>query len=285
MTVPQRIQIYRAAGWRMPPNTVRVDRATKWGNPYRADRPMPENVRMSGAKSAAQAFRFWLTGHAALMHDFPERRAAILASIGELAGKDLACWCAPRDECHADVLLEMAAAVAHPLVAVPPQTGDLPTLALSVRQPWAWAIFHGKDIENRDWRKPNPGLAFRGRVAIHASTGMTQLEYENAADFMLHTCGVTAPPPHQLVRGAIIGSVDVADVMRRPSNPCIATSPWFVGPVGLVLRDPRSCQPIAAKGALGFFAWQPGGEFAHPARWMLPRPAPTAITNPQGELL
>ena len=25
--------------------------------------------------------------------------------------------------------------------------------ALSIRQPWAWAILHaGKDIENRDWR-------------------------------------------------------------------------------------------------------------------------------------
>ena len=23
--------------------------------------------------------------------------------------------------------------------------------ALSVKQPWAWAIFHGKDVENRDW--------------------------------------------------------------------------------------------------------------------------------------
>lgn len=30
---------------------------------------------------------------------------------------------------------------------------DLPELALSVRQPWAWAIIHaGKDIENRSWQ-------------------------------------------------------------------------------------------------------------------------------------
>lgn len=26
----------------------------------------------------------------------------------ELAGRDLACWCAPGDPCHADVLLELA---------------------------------------------------------------------------------------------------------------------------------------------------------------------------------
>ena len=36
--------------------------------------------------------------------------------------------------------------------------------ALSIRQPWAWAILHaGKDIENRSWR-----TAFRGEVLIHA---------------------------------------------------------------------------------------------------------------------
>lgn len=31
--------------------------------------------------------------------------------------------------------------------------------ALSVRQPWAWAIiFAGKDIENRSWQAVNHGL-------------------------------------------------------------------------------------------------------------------------------
>lgn len=164
----------------------------------------------------------------------------------------------------------------------------LPHLALSVRQPWAWAIVHGhKDTENRDWRKPNPGLAFRGRVAIHASSGMTQIEYENAADFMLHACGVVAPEPHLLVRGAIIGSVDVVDVVRF-TGPCTAeqrASPWFVGPVGLVLRGASACTPIAAKGALGFFKWEQGGEIAQPARWMLPRPALLPVPNPQGDLL
>ena len=38
-------------------------------------------------------------------------------------------------------------------------------LALSVRQPWAWAIARGhKVIENRDW-----DTRFRGTLAIHAS--------------------------------------------------------------------------------------------------------------------
>ena len=51
----------------------------------------------------------------------------------------------------------------------------LPTMAISIRQPWAWAIFHaGKDIENRGPMASKalfrPGL----RVAIHASKGMTE---------------------------------------------------------------------------------------------------------------
>ena len=31
---PKRIQLSRAKGWRMPENTVKIDRATKWGNPF-----------------------------------------------------------------------------------------------------------------------------------------------------------------------------------------------------------------------------------------------------------
>lgn len=31
---PRRVQLSRGKGWRMPPNTVKVDRATRWGNPF-----------------------------------------------------------------------------------------------------------------------------------------------------------------------------------------------------------------------------------------------------------
>jgi len=31
---PQRIQLKRTKGWRMPENTVKVDRTTKWGNSF-----------------------------------------------------------------------------------------------------------------------------------------------------------------------------------------------------------------------------------------------------------
>lgn len=165
----------------------------------------------------------------------------------------------------------------------------IPPLALSVRQPWAWAILYGgKDTENRDWRQPNPGLKFRGRVAIHAAAGMTQMEYDDAADFM-RGLGVTTPAARDLVRGAIIGSVDVVDIVRfrGPATAEQRQSPWFVGPIGLILRDPEPCEPVPCKGNLGFFAWQRADPSAipPPARWMLPKPPIAAKAEPQGELL
>jgi len=41
-------------------------------------------------------------------------------------------------------------------------------IALSVRQPWAWLLLNGKDIENRDWY-----TKYRGPLAIHASKGIS----------------------------------------------------------------------------------------------------------------
>jgi hypothetical protein len=152
----------------------------------------------------------------------------------------------------------------------------LPQKALSVRQPWAWAImFAGKDIENRSWQAMNHGLAVRGNIVIHASAGMTRQEYEEAADFMA-SIGVTCPPAIDLWRGAVIGTVEVVDAVRDSS------SPWFFGPRGLVLRNPKPCLPAPVKGHLGYFNWQDhrADGFPEPARWMLPKKP-----EPQGSLI
>lgn len=151
----------------------------------------------------------------------------------------------------------------------------LPELALSVRQPWAWAIIHaGKNIENRSWQAVNHGLTVRGRIAIHASKGMTRDEYESARDFM-RSLGVTCPPPDKLLRGGIIGSVEVVDVVKEH------TSGWFFGPRGLVLRDPQPCEFVPSLGSLGYFRWNRGGEniLPGPARWMLPGGLPKAAAE------
>lgn len=139
----------------------------------------------------------------------------------------------------------------------------LPDIALSVRQPWAWAIVQGlKDVENRS-RGALTGPEFKPkRLAIHASQGMTLAEYEDARGFMA-SIGIVCPRPDHLVRGAIIGAATVTAVVDA------SDSPWFFGPRGLVLSDVVKVEPIPAFGALGQFRWRDCRHDGHPAA---PRP-------------
>lgn len=160
----------------------------------------------------------------------------------------------------------------------------IPRLALSVRQPWAYAVVMGwKPIENRSWRSPNPGLKFRGDFAIHASKGMTRREYEDCAEFCAEL-GFTVPPPAELLRGGIVGVGSVVDIVKE------SDSPWFFGPRGLVIADAKPVPFIPSAGALGFFEWKPGPaeDVPPPARWMLPTDGEQHVmhqVDPQGTLL
>jgi hypothetical protein len=120
--------------------------------------------------------------------------------------------------------------------------------ALSIRQPWAWAIIHaGKDIENRDWRYPPK---FRGEFYIHASSGMTREEYEDfrALEDRLPPSAIAHLPPFdELPRGGVIGQARLVDVVTR------SESPWFFGPLGFVLKDAKPLPFMPWRGALGFF--------------------------------
>lgn len=130
------------------------------------------------------------------------------------------------------------------------QTTDLPISALSVRQPWAWAIIHaGKDIENRGYVAIWKGNMKPKRIAIHASKGMTRDEYEFSAMFM-EKLGVICPPAIELKRGGIIGSVDVTAIVNKSS------SGWWMGPKGLVLANATPCDFIPCGGQLGYFKWE-----------------------------
>ena len=100
---PIRVQLSRRKGWRMPDNTVKVDRTTKWGNPFVVGKP-------GGAYSAKVKDR----RHAYLLYKStaPDNAVLVEAARAELRGKNLACWC-PHDDpyedcCHAAVLLEIA---------------------------------------------------------------------------------------------------------------------------------------------------------------------------------
>jgi hypothetical protein len=98
---PQRVQLRRSKGWRMPPDTVKVDRSTRYGNPFRVGDPGIPDVRTSIERFKA-ALR---SGELTRDCDSPFRPAHLRAA---LRGKNLACWCPLDQPCHADVLLAIA---------------------------------------------------------------------------------------------------------------------------------------------------------------------------------
>ncbi|MEM6381125.1 MAG: DUF4326 domain-containing protein [Pseudomonadota bacterium] len=111
---PIRVQRQRTKGWEMPPNTIYVGRPTRWANFYRVGQPMCRETILRWGHSlrdfknldycctdAADAVRRFT---AVLGFDeaiWPQLKA-------ELGGKNLACWCALDQPCHADVLLKIA---------------------------------------------------------------------------------------------------------------------------------------------------------------------------------
>lgn len=126
------------------------------------------------------------------------------------------------------------------------------TLALSVRQPWPWLMFHaGKGVENRDWP-----TKVRGHVLIHASKGMTRSDYEDAWDtaaLIFRREGwpkETIPERSWFLReatGGIVGEAEIVDCVEQ------SDSPWFFGRYGFVLRNAKPLPFRPYKGRLGFF--------------------------------
>jgi hypothetical protein len=101
----KRVQLSRRNGWRMPADTVKVDRSTPWGNPFvtgkhgtRAECVRLHMLLMAGFISIGEKN----------YDDQIACRKHVAAHREELRGKHLACWCPLYEPCHADVLLEIA---------------------------------------------------------------------------------------------------------------------------------------------------------------------------------
>jgi hypothetical protein len=120
--------------------------------------------------------------------------------------------------------------------------------ALSIRQPWAWAILHvGKRVENRGWTW---APTWRGWFLLHAAKGCTRDEYEDAMDDVIDIRPDIAPPRlASLDRGAIVGRARLVAAHHA------SASPWAIpGALHLILADVEAlATPIPFKGALGFF--------------------------------
>lgn len=79
----------RVVHWRRESCDIRIDRSTKWGNPFRIGR--------DGTREEVIAkYEAWI-----------QTQPALMAALPELRGKVLGCWCAPR-ACHGDVLSRLA---------------------------------------------------------------------------------------------------------------------------------------------------------------------------------
>lgn len=92
----------------MPPNTVKVDRSTKWGNPFRAGyHDTAENCayrfkQLVSTGIVDKSFDFFCLDE---QHDTLD---IVQLDLHELRGKNLACWCKIGEPCHADELLKLA---------------------------------------------------------------------------------------------------------------------------------------------------------------------------------
>ena len=110
--------------------------------------------------------------------------------------------------------------------------------ALSIRQPWAWAILHGaKRVENRTWR-----TNYRGQILIHAGA-------KRCAAGLVLPDGTPVPDP--LDYGALLGVATIVDCVPLAEAPA---GPFTEGPFCWLLDDVKPfAQPIPFSGQLQLF--------------------------------
>lgn len=112
-------------------------------------------------------------------------------------------------------------------------------LALSIQQPWAWAICNlGKDIENRSWP-----TKVRGQFLIHTGKKVNKDGYDYISTILKYGL----PPISELKTGGIVGIAEITGCVRSHD------SEWFFGPYGFVLKNQKPLAFVPYKGRLGFF--------------------------------
>lgn len=126
--------------------------------------------------------------------------------------------------------------------------------ALTLWQPWAWAVAAGhKPIENRPW--PPPSGTVGQRIALHAG----KIWDRARADSVLELSGELYFPPEARTGGAIVGFATIVGYvcdgvcansgrLRRELLDADEVR-WYFGPFGWVLRDPIALErPVPCRG-------------------------------------
>jgi len=122
----------------------------------------------------------------------------------------------------------------------------LPTKALSLKQPWAWAVLHGKDIENRRWN-----TKFRGWFWLHAAKSCTTSYYLDALSYIEQVSDLDVPAIRDLELGGIIGKARIVEVLPKTNTP---TTKWHMpGQYGFVLENIQAVPFTPCSGALNFW--------------------------------
>lgn len=122
--------------------------------------------------------------------------------------------------------------------------------ALTIRQPFAWAITAGfKDVENRSWA---PRIEPGELIAIHAAVAVPDADDVERVGKLIRG---RATVPEQYDCGAVVAVARVAKVVTS------SRSAWFTGPLGWVLQDVRPLpNPIDCRGQLGLWNLSAGIE-------------------------
>lgn len=136
--MPERIQLSRKKGSKLPANAKSVARPSFWGNPFKAgalaedpesDRFPPQPHKGSLEPGVQGAGTIDGTSYIFTVRRVADRADAVALFIAwarhvryldsgltytelarrHLAGWSLGCWCPPGEPCHADPLLDMAA--------------------------------------------------------------------------------------------------------------------------------------------------------------------------------
>lgn len=97
------VRVRRSRREKLPSGAVYVGRPTKWGNPWRIHGSITRDIAVARFRADLLAA---IEDPWGSPHDIEFRVMA--ESLDELRGRNLACWCPLDEECHADVLLEVA---------------------------------------------------------------------------------------------------------------------------------------------------------------------------------
>ena len=101
--------------------------------------------------------------------------------------------------------------------------------ALTLHQPWAWAICHaGKRIENRTWRPPKNMIG--KRIAIHAGKTLDKLVLKALRWILDRPIEIDDIPLGKIVAVATIDRVVTVNIPPGQEK-------WFDGPIGWLLRN------------------------------------------------